>query len=137
MLTWLYEQAFAPLLLLLAFCAWRRGQWPERMATMSFAAAWLATLLVKPAIQVRFFYVEAGVLLVDGALLIVLGWLAVRSGRGWLIWATAFQLLSTTAHLARAMDSSFSALGYLIMEGASSYPTLIALGVGLWLHPRR
>lgn len=136
MLTWLYEQAFVPLLMLLALCAWRWGQWPERTAAASFAAAWLATLLVKPTTHMRFFYVEFGVLLVDGALLIALGLLAVRSGRGWLIWATAFQLLSTTAHLARAMDSSFSALGYLIMEGASSYPTLIALAVGLWQHRR-
>jgi len=136
MLTWLYEQAFVPLLLSLALCAWKWGQWPERTATALFSAAWLGTLLAKPAVHVRFFYVEAGVLLVDGALLIALGWLAVRTGRGWLIWATAFQLLSTTAHLGRAMDSSFSALGYSIMEGASSYPTLIALAVGLWQHRR-
>jgi hypothetical protein len=132
---WAYHALFLPLLFLTTAFAWWRGQWPERAAATAYLLAWLATELLQPDLYHRFRYMEAGVLVVDAALVAALAYLAIRSGRGWLIWATAFQLLSTSAHLARAMDPSFSALAYAIMEGASSYPTQIALAFGIFWNP--
>ena len=137
MLLWAYHALFLPSLLLVALLAWWRGEWPERTAAALYVAAWIGTQLLKPDLLHRYHYVEIGVLTVDATLLVALTFLAIRSGRGWLIWATAFQLLSTSAHLGRALNPAFSALAYSILEGAWGYPMLIALALGTLWNPRR
>jgi hypothetical protein len=134
---WAYPKLFPPFLLIVALLAWWRAQWPERAAATLFVAAWIGTQLFESEVHQRWFYLETGVLAVDVTLTIGLGYLAVRSGRGWLIFATAIQLLSTMAHLGRVIEPHFSALAYAIMEGASAWPTVIALAIGVWRNPRR
>ncbi len=140
MLVQLYSILFLPLLALLIACAWIWGGRPERAGSVAFLLAYAASALSRTSGRTGFFSLEPGVLVVDLALLGFLTWLAIRSRHGWLIWATAFQLLSTTAHVVRLSDSHFRGLAYATMEGASSYPTLIALAIGIlqhWMRTRK
>jgi hypothetical protein len=136
MLTLVWRDLFPVALITVALFAWWRGQWPERVAAGLFVTAWVLSRLLTSDARHMYLYVEIGVLLVDATLTVALAWLAIRSGRGWVIWATAFLLLSTTAHLARALDSSLTALAYAIMAGVAGYPTVILLAFGTWRHPR-
>ena len=137
MLVLLYTRLFLPLLLLAALAAWRWGGRAERAGAAAFVAAMFASALLRSRGATKYVQLEPGLLGVDLALLGFLTWLAIRSRRGWLIWASAFQLLSTTAHFVRLADSHFRGLAYGIMEGASSYPTVIALTIGILQHWRQ
>ena len=115
---------------LLALCAIAavRGQWLERAVAFAYLGASLATTA---SVGTSVYPVEYGVLAVDVALAAFLAAAALRSGRWWLICATSFQILATLAHLSRVVHADMSNLAYALMEGASSWPALICLAIGL------
>lgn len=130
----IYIFGFWLLLPLACVAAFRWGGWTERIAGMLFVTALILTKAMKQDFLGGFVSLEAGVLLVDGALLCALVVVSSLSGRGWVIWATSFHLVATLGHLSRTLDPTMSSLAYGLMEGASGWPTLLALMVGIRQH---
>jgi hypothetical protein len=137
MLTLIYVYSFYVLLPLMVLAAMLWGGATERTVAWLYVAALLGTKLLRSSMATSFISLEAGVLVVDGALLIALGWLAIMSGRWWLICATAFQLIATLGHLGKLVNPDMSRTAYGLMESASSYPTLITLAIGIYQYRRR
>lgn len=120
----------------LAVAAWYWGGAPERWAASLFVSAALLSRGHRMIVGPGWASLEAWLLGID--LLLLAGLIAVemRWHRPWLIAVTAFQGLTLMSHLARALEAGFSNLGYALMEGASSYPALIALTIGVVQHRR-
>jgi hypothetical protein len=137
MLTLIYVYTFWFALPLLVIAAMLWGGWAERTVAWLFVAALLGTQLLKSSVATSFLSLEAGVLLVDGALLVALGWIAIRTGKWWIICVTAFQLIAVLGHLGKLVNPGMSRMAYGLMESVSSYPALIALAIGIYLHRRR
>lgn len=107
---------------------------PQLPVTAMFWTAAVLTILMRSSPDARFIHTEHSLLLIDFGLFGALTWAGVRSGRGWVMCAAAFQLISATAHLARLVTPGMFRLGYQVMEEASSYPTLALLAYGILRH---
>jgi len=116
--------------------AWIWGGRSERIVACLYVAAVLASKLLKSPHVREFVGLEAGLFVVDAALLVALIVVATLYGRKWVILVASFQLLSTSAHFARLVKAGMSPLAYSLMESASSYPALILLAVGILTHHR-
>lgn len=81
--------------------AWWKGGAPERSGALVLFVAYLATGLVK---TIELGGLRVGVALIDVALALTLVWLAMRSGRWWLLLAAANQLLVVMAHATAVID---------------------------------
>lgn len=114
----------------LAAALWGRG--PERSVAFFYLVALLATIWVHSEHAKTFVQVDMGIVAVDLALLAGLVLVAHTSGRGWLIWATSFHAIAVLGHLAKLIRPEMSRLAYGLMEGASGWPTLLALMWGIW-----
>ena len=117
--------------------AMRWGGTPERSAALLYLLAAIFTVAIRPAWPIRYHDVELGVFAIDLGLLIGLAVIAYKAELWWPIFATALQGISVLAHLAKALNPSFWRLAYAMMAGASSYPTLVLLVVGIWTNQRR
>lgn len=115
------------------FMAWRWGGRDEKLAALGFLLATLATSLAN---QSLYSHTEVGVLVVDIALLGGLLTLALRSDRFWPMWATAFQLVGTTVHVASMTEQGDFAWAYAVGLIFWSYPVMITLMAGTWLEGR-
>ena len=126
---------FLGLAVLFASCivAFKWGGFDERFAAGAFVVATLVSRLVNHS---GYGSTEMGVLMVDVALLATLLVLALRSDRFWPMWATAFQLVGTTVHVASMTESSTYAWAYAVGLIFWSYPVMIALMAGSWLEAR-
>ncbi|WP_431469268.1 hypothetical protein [Sphingosinithalassobacter sp. LHW66-3] len=113
------------------------GERPEREAALLFLAGAALSELSKTDAASRFLMVEHGVLLFDLGFTAALGTLAILHKRWWLIWATAFHVLATLGHLGKLVEPEMSRMAYGLMQSASSYPVLIAFGIGIWAAQRR
>lgn len=133
----LYVLLFWLCLPALSLAAMQWGGPPEKAASLLYVAAAILTLAVRPLWSVRYHNVEIGVFAIDLGLLFSLAVIASKVDRVWPIIATALQAISVLAHVAKALNPSFWRLAYAMMAGASSYPTLIVLAVGIWHHRRR
>lgn len=132
-----YVLLFWVLLPTVLLAAFRWGGSAERAGASLYVLAALITLAVRPAWNVRYQNVEIGVLAIDVSLLIGLATIVYRTERRWPIVATALQAVSVLAHVAKALNPAFWRLAYALMSGASSYPTLAVLAVGIWTHRQR
>ena len=109
------------------------GRNSERWTAISllFAAA------ISPLAQTSdFVHPELGILVIDLALLAYLLTLALRSDRFWPLWAAGFQVVGTTVHLARMVDTDVWPFVYGTAQIFWSYPVLLALMAGTWLEAR-
>ncbi|MEG3159343.1 hypothetical protein U1763_02400 [Sphingomonas sp. LB2R24] len=142
----IYVTGFWLLLFVLTAIAWwgrdRNASWratlsqPEiGVATLLMAAA-LLTVAMRPSFATRFAGLDIGMLTIDVALFGGLAAYGARTGRWWVLAAAALQLVSATAHVTRMVTPGMWRLGYQVMEEASSYPTLMLLGWGLWSRHR-
>jgi len=112
-----------------------KGGREERIAATAIIAATLGTPLAQ---QQAFVGIEAGILLVDSLLLMVLGWLALTSRSFWPLWAAGFQLGSLVVHMTAGWAPHILPAAYAETLVIWSYPVLGALLVGSWLEaPRR
>lgn len=127
----IYVHAFLPLCMLLAIAAWRWGGNIERRASWAFVTAMTAATLTQGLGHAMYSTVEWGVALFDVLLFLVFLNLSFRDPRAWLLVATALQLLSASAHLARMVHIGMSALAYGILTGTGGYPILILLAAGI------
>lgn len=132
-----YIYGFWLALPLTAAAAFRWADWPERAIGLAYLVALIATVTVIPKYAAGFFSLEAIVLFIDVALVLTMLVIAAITHRGWLIWATAFQIIGTLGHLSKMVVPGMSRTAYAIMEGASGWPTLLALMIGIWLHRSR
>ena len=113
--------------------AWRLGGFDERVAALCFVVATIASNLAN---QSNYGNTETGVLIIDLALLGCLVALALRSDRFWPMWASAFQLVGTTVHIASMAETGDFAWAYAVGLIFWSYPVMITLMVGTWLEGR-
>ncbi|WP_380784821.1 hypothetical protein [Sphingomonas sp. R86521] len=133
----LYVLIFWIALPVIACSAYAWGGRPERIGAAVFTIAAVATIAMRAPWAQRYHTVSVGVLIIDASLLLALGILTVKADRWWPTIALALQTISTLAHVAKAVNPGFLRLAYAMMSGASSYPTLIVLSVGIWNHHRR
>ncbi len=125
--------------LLVACCGYAllRGGAPERIGAAIYAIGTGLTVLAHREAAIRYGSVEIGILIVDLAALIAFLVLALRAQRFWPLWMTAFQLISTAAHLAKWADPGMIRWTYAFLLGIWSYPMLILLAIGAHNHRQR
>ncbi|WP_371425103.1 hypothetical protein [Tardiphaga sp.] len=137
MILTIYVHAIVPLSVLAALAAARWGGTTEKWFAWAFATAAIGQKLVQGAGRTMYVGLEPGVALLDFALFITFLLLSVRCPKTWLLIATAFQLLSASAHLARIVDIGMSPLAYAILMGSGGYPILILLAAGIVAKARQ
>lgn len=125
------------LLLAAGFVAVWRGGPPERIAA-AIIVAWLLSdgayhLLFGPS---GFDQVDPVHVVLDGAELIAIAWLALRANRLWPLWAAAAQLICVSGHLAAFVDPGMRR-AYWAMTQLPQYIQLTALVLGALAHARR
>ena len=108
-----------------------RGTWEERTVAVGLLIEVTATSAFEDSrdpLDARL-----GGMILAIIYVIALFWVALRSGKGWPLWAAAFQLVGVGFFLARMADPKISALALAVW----SYLILIAVGVGTLAGPRR
>lgn len=113
--------------------AWRWGGLDERLAAFGFV---VATLLTTIANRSHYLHTESGILAIDVMLLVGLLLLALRSDRFWPMYATAFQLVAVTVHVASLTEAGDFAWAYAVALIFWSYPVMLALMAGSWFEAR-
>ncbi|HEY9236436.1 MULTISPECIES: hypothetical protein [Phenylobacterium] len=116
-----------------AYAVWRGGR-VERLVAGANVVAWVLTVAVQN--RQDWLHPQWGVLAVDVAFLILLLGLVVRTTRGWVMPAAAFQLLAVVTHMAIMADKGVRAWAYLTALILWSYLVLISLAVGVYLQSR-
>jgi hypothetical protein len=113
--------------------AWRWGGRDERLTALAFTIATIASGFSN---QNHYGHVEFGVLAIDFLLLAGLLLLALKSDRFWPIWATAFQLVGTSVHIASMTETGEFAWAYAVGLIFWSYAVMASLMAGTWLEAR-
>lgn len=126
--------------LLLAVCvyAFLAGRSEERFAAAICAIATVATRLVLSPTSNRYSQIEAGVFLVDLAVLAGFTLIALRSDRFWPLWIAGLQLSTIIAHLLKAGQFELIPQVYAAAARFWVYPIFLIIVVGTWrTHKRR
>jgi hypothetical protein len=118
--------------------AWWRGGPPERIAAV-IIVGWIVTdaayhLLFGPS---GFHTVDPVHIVLDGAELVAIMWLALRANRMWPLWAAAAQLICVSGHLAALVQPHGMTMAYWAMTQLPQYIQLVALLLGAAAHARR
>lgn len=127
---------FSAFLLCCGYALWRGGP-PERIGAGIFIAGMLLSRLAASSTRPSFTSVEAGILIVDGGMLVAFLALAFTSRRYWPLWMTAFQLVQVAGHVARFANPDMMRWVYAIAQGIWSYPMLAILALATWRHQQR
>jgi hypothetical protein len=116
---------------------WRGGE-PER-----YAAAIISTLFVTD-ISYHLLFGPSGFdkvdpihLVLDGAELIAMVWLALKANRMWPLWAAAAQLLCYTGHMSLLIQPHGMKRAYWAMTQLPPFIQIVALLLGVAAHARR
>ena len=110
------------------------GRREGRVVSAAMVAAWFGSPLV---FQGKIQGVEVGLALVDGALLSVLLWVALRSAMWWPMVAAAMLGLIMSLHLAATIDPRIWGRALYIAEEVFSYGALGSLAIGSLVEGRR
>ena len=120
-----------------ALFAYARGGPPERLAAGFITALFVTDigyhLLFGPS---GFDRVDPVHLVLDGAELIAIMWLALTANRMWPLWAAAAQLICVSGHLALFVEPGMRR-AYWAMTQLPQYIQLTALVLGAVAHARR
>ncbi|HEY9216717.1 MAG TPA: hypothetical protein VIO94_01610 [Phenylobacterium sp.] len=100
------------------------------------AALLVNTAISKMALSNRWTQPEYAVLTADLALTAVLFVISMRTGRWWILWCAAFELLTTVTHVAIIVDPSVRGPTYRASMIIWSYMVLFALAAGTWTAAR-
>ncbi len=117
---------------------YRQGGPPERLAAMVIVG-WVVTdaiyhLLFGPS---GFDRVDPVHVVLDGAELAAILWLALNANRTWPLWAAAAQVLCVSGHIAVMVSPHGMSQAYWAMTQLPQYIQLTALLVGATAHTRR
>jgi hypothetical protein len=124
---------------LIAGCAYAlaRGGSPERIGAGILIAGTMLSGLVASSARPGFLVMEAGILLVDTAMLVAFLVLALRSRRYWPLWMTALFAVQAAGHLAKLANPAMMPWAYAVAQGIWSYPIIAVLVIGTRRHQRR
>src|SRR6188768_4582141 len=116
------------LIMIAVLVAYRRGGPPERLAA-TIIVAWMVTdvsyhLLFGPS---GFDLVDPVHVILDGAELVAIMWLALRANRMWPLWAAAAQLICVSSHLVAFVEPGGMRRAYWAMTQLPQYIQLFAL----------
>lgn len=118
--------------------AWWCGGPPERRAAVIIVGWVLADavyhLLFGPS---GFHEVDPVHLVLDGAELVAIVWLALRANRMWPLWAAAAQVICVSGHIAALIEPRGMTMAYWAMTQLPQYVQLTALLLGAVAHARR
>ncbi len=118
--------------------AWRRGGPPERIAAVVIGGLFIVDigyhLMFGPS---GFDEVDPVHLVLDGAELAAITWLALRANRIWPLWAAAAAVICYSGHLAAIVEPGGMTLAYWAMTQIPPYIQLAALLLGVAAHARR
>jgi len=128
---------FGPLLLAVCLYAWFRGGRDERLVAATCLAGTAATMLVISPLRHRYSGVEAGLMLVDLAVLAGFIAVALRSKRFWPLWVAGLQLTTSLGHILKGLDQDLVPRAYGAALQFWSYPILLLLAVGTFRANRR
>lgn len=117
--------------------AWRFGGTAERAGAVILLAMVLVTYGGYAFHSPVFHHVDPIGLSVDLIGLAGFSWLGVTYRKLWPLWAASLQLLSTGAHLVRALEIPVRAPVYYWMKGMPTLGVILLLIAATWLHRRR
>jgi hypothetical protein len=114
-----------------------KGGAPERTTAAIFIFMMVSDPFVHEFTPERYNALDPGHLIID-----LIGWIAIcaiamRANRLWPLCVAALQTISVMSHLVRMIDYSIHPAAYAIMQVASSYPLLLTLSVGTYMHQKR
>ncbi len=109
--------------------AWLRGGHPERFGA---AVLLFAGLLASPSNAWQVGGAYPGWAVLDGGMLVALGWLAFRSDRWWAMVAASSYGLMVFAQVIRLMDPTFSHYAMVSAHVGLGYVVDLALLGGVW-----
>ena len=121
-----------------AVCAYVRGGPPERLAAFVIGGLFVTDIgyhmLFGPS---GFDRVDPVHLVLDGAELLAITWLALRANRMWPLWAAAAGLICYSGHIAALIEPGGFRRAYWAMTQIPPYIQLMALLLGVAAHVRR
>ena len=112
-----------------------KGGRPEKTAAIVIALAWIASSLLQDRINIL--SPQWAVAWLDVVLFVVFVIMALVWRRGWLMFASASQLLTAATHFTTLLDPRLFALAIITAYYIWSYATLGALAWGTHLAARR
>ena len=120
-----------------AYALWRGGP-PERVAA-EIIIVWILSDFTYHQVfgPSSFAEVDPVHLVLDGAQLAAITWLALRANRVWPLWAAAAQLITFTGHVAVMVDAGVLRRAYWAVRELPGYIQLLALACGAVYHARR
>lgn len=120
-----------------SYALWRGGP-PERIAA-KIVIVWILTdvgyhLLFGPS---GFVVVDPAHLVIDGAELVAITWVALRANRIWPLWAAASQVMTISGHIVVLIGDSGINYAYWAMTQLPPYVQLLAMVCGATFHAHR
>jgi hypothetical protein len=128
---------FVSLLAAVCFYSWWQGGAPEKIGAAIFAAGSALTHIVVAAPGLRFRAVEHGILAVDVAAFVAFLLLALCAHRFWTLWVTGLLGVAIVAHLGKLFSPAVLPWAYHVVLAIWSYPILVLIAAGTFLHSRR
>ena len=117
--------------------AFMAGRSDERVAATICLVATIATRLVLSPMTNRYSSVEAGVFIVDLAVLAGFTAIALRSDRFWPLWVAGLQLTTILAHLLKAVQFELIPQVYAVAARFWVYPIFLIIVIGTWRSQHR
>lgn len=118
--------------------AYRRGGPPERLAATIIVSWMIADVSYHLLFgKSGFDSVDPVHVVLDGAALVAIVWLALRANRMWPLWAAAAQLMCVMSHLVAYVEPGGMRRAYWAMTQLPPYIQLVALVLGAVAHARR
>ncbi|QNN64509.1 hypothetical protein H9L12_09320 [Sphingomonas rhizophila] len=124
------------LVLCCGYALWR-GRHDERVVAATAICASLATTVFIRLTSGNFATFEAGILLIDVAVMAAFLYVALTSSRFWPLYVAGLQLTTLLAHIFRLISSDLVPMAYAAAERFWSYPIMIILVIGAYRHHRR
>jgi hypothetical protein len=131
------KQIFWAIVIFIVAYAWMRGRAEERIAATTCLLATIATHFVISPLHERYTEVEAGLLVIDMAVLAAFVTIALLSSRFWPLWAAGLQLTVSMSHMLKGIDLALMPKAYAAAAVFWSYPILLVIVVGTWRTKRK
>ncbi|WP_242184629.1 hypothetical protein [Sphingomonas sp. CARO-RG-8B-R24-01] len=124
-------------LLLIWIWSMRQGGAPERVGASTLLAAEIASYLAAFVGNRRFLAPDMTTTIIDAALIVALGVLALRANRLWPTFLLATHMITVLSHFDIVVNRHLRPLGYAVMQIAPAYLGLAVLGAGIWRYHHR